>query len=156
MAIYDQLAGAPGAGGRVVLICKKCQVAAEDAKTGQTVLKVCPQCGTPLGEWNTEAERNAELEEFQNKAKMYNAPPPKRYRIKITSGVQAGRFVGPNIGGGLITNPALLNNREVRVPGTPYSLYAQADAAMQFFEKGVESPRAQLRGLGYETELVEV
>jgi hypothetical protein len=31
MAIYDQMMGAPGVGGRVVLLCKTCKVPAQDA-----------------------------------------------------------------------------------------------------------------------------
>jgi hypothetical protein len=44
-------------------------------------------------------------------------------KIKITSGNYAGRFVGPNIGGGLTTNADLLVDPEIAISGLPYSLY---------------------------------
>ncbi len=69
MAIYDQLAGVAGPGGTVVLVCKKCMVAAQDARTPSTIVKVCSKCGTPLGEWTTAAERDAELREFEERVK---------------------------------------------------------------------------------------
>jgi hypothetical protein len=79
----------------------------------------------------------------------------KLYRIRITNGPNAGRYVGPNIGGGLITNKELLANREVKVPGTKYSLYAQDGAGTQFFENAAPGVQAELKALGYTTELVE-
>jgi hypothetical protein len=75
-------------------------------------------------------------------------------RVRIASGEHAGRYVGPNIGGGLITNQELLKNREVKVPGTEYSLYAQEGMATQFLDAA--SVRAELRALGFTTELVAV
>ncbi len=80
----------------------------------------------------------------------------KMLRIRITFGEHAGRYVGPNIGGGLITNPELLKNREVKVPGTEHSLYAQEDMATKFFEGKTEGVQAELKKFGYESELVEV
>jgi len=35
-----------------------------------TILTVCSNCGLPLGEWTTEAERNAELHEFAEKVRL--------------------------------------------------------------------------------------
>jgi hypothetical protein len=78
------------------------------------------------------------------------------YRIRITTGELAGRFVGQNIGGGLITNKELQANREVKVPGTKYSLYVQEGGAMQFFEHAAPAVQSELKKLGYETELVAV
>lgn len=69
MAIYDLLAGVAGPGGSVTLICKKCVAAAQDAKASLTILKVCSLCGMPLGEWKTEAERDAELQDFVERVK---------------------------------------------------------------------------------------
>jgi len=79
----------------------------------------------------------------------------KMYKIKITTGDCAGRYVGPNIGGGLITNQALLSNREVKVPGTKYSLYAQQDAATSFFDHAAPAVQAELKARGYGSELVD-
>lgn len=156
MAIYDQMMGATGVGGHVILLCKTCEAPAQDAKTASTVLKVCSKCGTPLGEWKTEAERNAELRDFAERVKREGVPVMKSFRIRVTSGEQAGRYVGRNIGGGLITNSELLKNREVKVPGTGHSLYAREDGATQFFEGKTDGVQAELRKLGYETELVEI
>jgi hypothetical protein len=47
-------------------------------------------------------------------------------------------------------------NREVKVPGTKYSLYAQEGGAMQFFEHAAPAVQSELKKLGYETELVAV
>jgi hypothetical protein len=66
--IYDQLMGVKDVRGHVQLFCKLCNAPAQDGK-GLTVLKVCSKCGVPLGEWITEAERNAELREFARKFK---------------------------------------------------------------------------------------
>jgi hypothetical protein len=78
----------------------------------------------------------------------------KLYRIRITTGPNAGRYVGPNIGG-LVTNKELLENREVKVPGTKYSLYAQEGAANKYFENPAAGVQAELKAKGYESELVE-
>lgn len=75
MAIYDQLAGVAQAGGSVALICGRCVVPAEDARTPSTILKVCANCGTPLGEWATEAERDAELEDFNERVRRASGQP---------------------------------------------------------------------------------
>jgi hypothetical protein len=80
----------------------------------------------------------------------------KLFRIEVTSGDSAGRYVGINVGGGLITNQELLSNREVKVPGTEYSLYAQEGGAKLFPESAVAGAQAQLAQMGYQTEAVEV
>jgi hypothetical protein len=75
-------------------------------------------------------------------------------RIKITSGEHAGRFIGPNVGG-LITNPELHKNPEVRLVGTPYSLYVQERAATQYFDDAKAAEvQAELKALGLKSELV--
>jgi NMD protein affecting ribosome stability and mRNA decay len=66
--IYDQMVGVKDATGHVQLLCKVCNAPAKDARS-VTVLKVCSKCGMRLGEWRTEAERNAELREFAAKVK---------------------------------------------------------------------------------------
>ncbi|MGO9576704.1 MAG: hypothetical protein ACLPTQ_20535 [Terriglobales bacterium] len=77
------------------------------------------------------------------------------FKIRIRSGDYRGRYVGDNIGG-LITNQELLKNREVKIPGTRYSLYAQEGGAKGFFAHAAPAVQAELQALGYETELVEV
>jgi hypothetical protein len=66
--IYDQLMGVKDTDGHVLLLCSECTAPAQDAKS-LTFLKVCSKCGIPLGEWTTEAERNAELHEFAEKVR---------------------------------------------------------------------------------------
>jgi hypothetical protein len=68
MAIHERLMGAPGDGGGVDLSCRICKVPAEDAGSTK-LLKVCPKCGMPLAEWETEAERNSELKDFEESVK---------------------------------------------------------------------------------------
>jgi hypothetical protein len=80
----------------------------------------------------------------------------RRYRIRITSGLYTGHFVGSNSGGGLMTDPELLGNREFKVPRTNYSLYAQTHLAGVFLQRSAKNVQAQLKNLGYESELVEV
>jgi hypothetical protein len=67
--IYPQLMGVRDSTGHVQLFCKLCNAPAQDGR-GLTVLKVCSKCGVPLGEWITEAERNAELREFAKKVQQ--------------------------------------------------------------------------------------
>ena len=66
--IYDRLTGVKDKMGHILLLCKECNAPAQDAKT-LTILKVCSNCGMPLGEWTMEAERNAELHEFAEKVR---------------------------------------------------------------------------------------
>jgi len=69
MAIYELLGGTAGPGGTVQLICRKCVAAAQDATSESTILKVCSNCGMPLGEWSSVAERDAELITFAAEVK---------------------------------------------------------------------------------------
>ncbi len=66
--IYDQLKGVKDARGRILLLCKECNSPAQDARA-LTILKVCSNCGMPLAEWATEAERDAELHEFAERVR---------------------------------------------------------------------------------------
>ena len=81
---------------------------------------------------------------------------PKRFRIRITSSEAKGRYVGPRFGGGLVTDPDLQKNPSLNVPGLKHSLYAQEGAATEFFEGNTAKVQAELKALGYESELVEV
>jgi predicted amidophosphoribosyltransferase len=69
MMIYDQLMGVKDKTGHILLLCKECNAPAQNAKS-LTILKVCSNCGQPLGEWATEAERDAELHEFAEKVRQ--------------------------------------------------------------------------------------
>ena len=73
--------------------------------------------------------------------------------IRITSGEHKGRYVGQSFGGGLVTNPQVLKNPPVNIPG--YGLHAQERGATKFFEQNTARVQADLRALGYESELVE-
>jgi hypothetical protein len=65
MAIYyGNLLPTLDAGGRLVLSCKTCKGPAQDANSGTVLLKVCSNCGMPLGEWETETERQEELKDL--------------------------------------------------------------------------------------------
>jgi hypothetical protein len=154
MTIYDQLMGAPGAGGRVVLLCKVCKAPAQDAKS-TAILKVCSKCGTPLGEWATEAERDAELKEFGENVKRQGPPVMKMFKIRIKSGAHSGRYVGMRFGGGLVTNLDVQMNPPVNVPGAKYGLWAQESGGTNFFEHAVTETLAELQKVGYETELIQ-
>jgi hypothetical protein len=77
MAIHE-LMSATVVGGHVTLICRECRAPAVDAASAEDVtleriLKVCSHCGMPLGEWATEAERDAELRGFVARAKQHSA-----------------------------------------------------------------------------------
>ena len=78
----------------------------------------------------------------------------KRNRIRITSGAYKDRFVGMRFGGGLVTNPEVQKNPPVNVEG--YGLWAQENAATEFFEGNTDKVVAELKAQGIEAELVEV
>ena len=75
-------------------------------------------------------------------------------KIKITSGNYAGRFVGPNIGGGLTTNADLLVDPEIAISGLPYSLYKKKRAANLFVKAKAIQVQAALKTIGLDSELV--
>ncbi len=78
----------------------------------------------------------------------------RRYRIRITAGDQKGRYIGPPFAGGLVTNPEVRENPPVNIPG--YGLHVQERAATQYFEGKTAKVEAELKALGYSTELIEV
>jgi hypothetical protein len=79
----------------------------------------------------------------------------KLFEIRVTSGNYAGRYVGLQFGGGLVTNPEVQKNPPVNVRGTKYGLWAQQAAATKFLVGGrPEGVQAELKKLGYETELM--
>jgi len=77
----------------------------------------------------------------------------RRFRIRITSGQYAGRYVGPNSSDVVVTAPGLPATREVKVSGTPYCLYEQMRAATEFLQRSGETAQMQLKNLGYDSEL---
>jgi NMD protein affecting ribosome stability and mRNA decay len=66
--IYAQMMGVKDNQGHVLLLCSECNSPAQDARA-LTILKVCSNCGIPLGEWITETERDTELEVFAAEVK---------------------------------------------------------------------------------------
>src|SRR5216684_6616490 len=82
--------------------------------------------------------------------------PAMMHRIRITSGEYKGRYIGgPFSGWGLITNPEARGNPPVNITGAPYALHATEQGATQFFSANTEGVRAELKALGYESEVVE-
>jgi hypothetical protein len=77
----------------------------------------------------------------------------KLFKIRITSGTEKGRYVGVHFGGYQST-PDMLINPPINVPG--YGLWLQERAATRFLEPNTSYVQAELRALGYETELVPV
>ncbi|HET6932752.1 MAG TPA: hypothetical protein VFI45_20675 [Candidatus Acidoferrum sp.] len=80
----------------------------------------------------------------------------KRFRIKLTSGEHAERYVGQSLGGGSVANPEMQNDPPLDIYGTNYGSYAQERGAIQFFEHGAHEAFVKLRALGHELELIEV
>lgn len=80
----------------------------------------------------------------------------KLQKIRIKSCQHAGRYVGLPLGTGLRANPELLKNPEVPIPGMKLSLYVQETAGTRFSEDRAEALQAELKKLGYESELITV
>jgi len=76
MTISPQMKGKM-TNGTVVLFCGHCGGPAIDA-VSDTTLKVCSTCGSPLGEWNTAEERDAELTEFADRIRLHSAPAKEK------------------------------------------------------------------------------
>lgn len=78
----------------------------------------------------------------------------KLFHIIVTSGPHAYRYVGiPH--GGVSRIPDVQENPPVNLAGTNYSLWVQEGGAIAFTEQEIQSVKAQLKKLGYETELIE-
>jgi hypothetical protein len=70
----------------------------------------------------------------------------------------AGRYVGLKIGG-LRTNPDLIKDPDVFVPGTNWALYLKERPTFVFFDHAVlaiQEAQAQLKGAGYDTEVESI
>jgi hypothetical protein len=87
---------------------------------------------------------------------MADTPIMKAFTIRITSGEYAGRYVGVQFGGGLVTNPEVQKNPPVNLPDAKCGLWAQERAATRFFERNAEPVLAALNKLGYKAELIKV
>jgi hypothetical protein len=57
----------------------------------------------------------------------------------------------------MVTNPEVLNNPPVNVPGSnKYGLWVQHGAATRFIEAAVHDGAAALTELGYEVEMIQI
>lgn len=74
-------------------------------------------------------------------------------KIRIAAGEHKGRYVGQNFYG-LRTNPELLASPEVKLPGTPYSLFTQEQVANNYLDEKARQVQTELKALGLESELV--
>ncbi|MGD0156932.1 MAG: hypothetical protein ABSB50_12610 [Terracidiphilus sp.] len=74
-------------------------------------------------------------------------------QLIVRGGENAERWIGENIRG-LRTNLALIQNPEVPVPGTGYSLFTQRELAFDFIDANAVEVQARLKERGVETELV--
>ncbi len=74
-------------------------------------------------------------------------------KIRITSGEHKGRYVGPNFSG-LRTNADLIANPEIKLSGTPYSLFVQEDAALNYIEVKALQVQSELKAIGLNSELI--
>lgn len=79
------------------------------------------------------------------------------FRIKIkTAGEHQGRYLGPNFGGGYVSNPDVLKNPPIKIQGTKYSSHAWESGATEYFDHAAPAVQAELKAAGYDTELVPV
>ena len=76
------------------------------------------------------------------------------FKIKINSKEHRGRYVGPMLVSGLSNDPELLKTPAIPVSKVGVSLYVQKDFAIPFLAP--QEIQAELKLLGYDTELVEV
>jgi hypothetical protein len=65
-------------------------------------------------------------------------------KVRITSEPFAGRYVGQTLTGAR-RNPALIANPEIVLPGSPYALFVQEEAATRFFEPKAIEVQAELK-----------
>jgi hypothetical protein len=83
-------------------------------------------------------------------------PPIIRYKIRITSGEHAGRYLGVYVGGGLVTNPEARDNPNVMARGQRYSLLASERGHTMFADNDeVRHIVADLQRQGYGAELID-
>jgi hypothetical protein len=80
----------------------------------------------------------------------------KRFRIKLTSGEHADRYIGQSSSSGLVPIADMQNDPPADIPLTKYGPYRQDQNAIHFFEHGAYQAFVKLRALGYEIEMVEV
>jgi hypothetical protein len=75
-----------------------------------------------------------------------------RFRIRISSGPYKGRYVGPNLSDGLVMSPDHIASREMRIPGSLYSLFEQMRSAREYLPGTADQVQRQLKTLGYDSE----
>jgi hypothetical protein len=104
-----------------------------------------------LAIWKTDTEREAELAKLERDTD-YTAPlnVGKMYRIKVN-----GLYIYPNLGGGLVTNLAFLENPPQRIPDVSYSLHPNKDHAKAYVRNKAFEIQQELNRLGHSVELEE-
>jgi hypothetical protein len=75
-------------------------------------------------------------------------------KVRITGGEHAGRYIGPNFAGGLVTKPE--KDMPRRIEGTKYSSYPQERGANTFTKTTAAAAQAELQQAGYASEAVKV
>jgi hypothetical protein len=98
MAIHPLLQGIV-VNGEVVLRCRDCHTPPAET-IAENILVVCPTCAQPLGEWDTQEQRAAELAQFQATV-LHHVPvkksAPRKHQSKNESKSKSMSYGG---GGG--------------------------------------------------------
>src|SRR5882762_2318207 len=82
--------------------------------------------GTHLGLWKRSRARNTGTNP------MADTPTVKAFKIRIISGPYVGRYVGMHSVVGMVSNPEVLKNPPVNLPGMNYGAWVQERAAIRF------------------------
>jgi len=87
---------------------------------------------------------------------MADTPTVKAFKIRIISGPYVGRYVGMHSVVGMVSNPEVLKNPPVNLPGMNYGAWVQERAAIRFVEENAGPVLAALNQLGCKSELIKV
>ena len=96
MAIHPLLQGVV-VNDEVVLRCRDCHTPPAET-IAENILIVCATCGQPLGEWDTQEQRAAELAQFQ--ATVLNYGPLKKSAARKHQSKNESKSKGMSYGGG--------------------------------------------------------
>jgi hypothetical protein len=76
-------------------------------------------------------------------------------RVRVTTGEHAGRYIGINFGGGLVTNPEMLADMPKPITGTKYSSCSQERAANTYTASAAAAVQKELKQAGHGSETVQ-